>query len=212
MSTRPPHLPGHRQNHDSMANENGSILLVALLIMVALSFFAVMSLNSTDFKLKLSGNDKNITRLKTRAEATVAFAAEMVESLPGSTLKNTDWNASSRPGWLSRGRDNQYDVPSELDKYQKINTYAWDLSNWIYDGSDPHNAAVLEPEQDFDSGESFAGKFPSCMYQVIDVEVSEGSSLQTGNRLKNMHNLYIIGASTQGQGKRMLQIGYRKEY
>jgi hypothetical protein len=212
MNPTPPRTQVQPQNHDIVSNERGSILLAALLVVVTLSFFAVMSLTATHYKLTLSGNDKTITRLKTSSESTAAAAAEYLETLPESIMKDTDWESPTRLPWLSRGKNNGFDMLSGTKKYTAINEYIWDLSNWKHEGVGPYNSEVLTPDTDFASGESFTHRFSSCEFQVIDVEISEGSSLQTGNKYKTMHNLYVTGASTRRSAKRMVQIGYRKVY
>lgn len=195
----------------SLAHEDGSILLVALATLVFLSILGAISLRATDYELKLSGNDKVIARQINRAESTAAAAAELLEIQPDTILKDSDWLSSTRLPWLSRGENDKFDVLSNADKYKPLQAYIWELSNWISNAT-PSNSQALTPEEDDDSGQQFLKQFPNCKFQVIDVEVSQGASLQTGNTFTTMHNLYITGLSIEGTSKRMVQIGYRKVY
>lgn len=192
-------------------NEKGAILLTALAILVFLSILGAMALTTTSYELKLSGNDKSIARLKTRAESTAAAAVEHLENLSGQQLKDSDWESSSRLPWFSRGANNQFDTIGS-NKFDDLASYIKDMANWIQNPDSPSNCMTLLPDKDFTNGEHFLDKFPNCQFQVIDVEISQGSSLQVGNTFGTMHNLYITGVSTQGNAKRMVQFGYRKNY
>jgi hypothetical protein len=98
------------------------------------------------------------------------------------------------------------------DKRGALNTYIRDISQWVDDQDEPTNCAPLVPEPDNAGSDCFLEEFKQCRFQVIDVEVAPGSSLQTGNNYSTMHNLYITGLSEENPGKCLVQIGYRKRY
>lgn len=195
-----------------MPNEQGVVLLSALLILACLSILGAMALTTTRYELRLSGNDKMIARLKTQAESTAAATVERLEHLPVTVLKDSDWHSPTRRPWFSRGIDDRFDTLSGEDKYNNLEAYINDTACWIDQSDSPVNCAVLTADTEEPASRAFQDRFPDCRFQVIDVEVARGSSLQTGNRFKTMHNLYVIGVSTQGNARRMVQFGYRKMY
>jgi hypothetical protein len=192
--------------------DRGSILIYTLMVLTVLCLIGAIGIQTTWFEIKLSGNDRFINRLKIKAESTAASAVALVDKQQPDVLKDNAWDSPTRQPWLSRGMNDQYDMESGEDKRKNINAYIRDTANWNDDGDDPDNCAVLVPETDNEDGEHFSEQFNRCLFQVIDMEVAQGSSLQTGNRYSTMHNLYITGLSQENQGKCLVQIGYRKRY
>ena len=194
--------------------EKGVILLYTLLVLVVLTLIGAIGLQTTCFELKLSGNDRLINRLKIKAESTAATAVELVEKQPRDMLRDSNWDSPTRNPWFSRGQTDRFDMESIKDtkKNENLKDYIADLSNWTEGGEDPPNCAVLKAETGDETEEAFSKEFPECRFQVIDAEVAQGSSLQTGNRYTTLHNLYVTGVSVESKGKCMVQIGYRKRY
>ncbi|GAB6097610.1 hypothetical protein JCM14469_38640 [Desulfatiferula olefinivorans] len=193
-------------------NQNGAVLLTALVLLATLSILGAVAMTTTCYELRLAGNDKTIARLKAQAESTASLAAERVEHLSGATLKDSDWDSSTRVSWLSRGENNRFDAMSDTDKYDGLADYIHDTANWIDRTDGPSNSTRVAAASGHPDAAAFSQVFPDCRFQVIDVEVTRGSSLQTGNRLRTMHNLYITGLSREGKARRMVQVGFRKVY
>lgn len=209
--------------------ESGSILLVALVILVALSFIGGLALTTTNYELHLSRNDKVITRLKTRTAAVALATAQRLESLPDNVLDNTDWVSEDRPNWLSRGENDKFDafafdssvVDEEgnplldengdpLNKQAFILAYTQNIDNW-----GERNRATFTPGgaalEDEDIGEMFNDSFGNnCQFQVIDVGTI--GELGTGNNTSTMHKYYISGYCVDGQQTRLVQLGYKKKH
>ena len=193
-------------------NQRGSILLYTLIVLTILCLVGAIGIQTTWFELRLSGNDRLINRLKIKAESAALAAMILVDRQPPRVLRDSDWESSTRMPWLSRGNGNRFDQDSEEEKRSAVNAYIRDTANWDHDGATP-NCAVLAAENDDDEKKSFFDQnFPDCRFQVIDMDVAQGSSLQTGNRYETLHNLYITGFSSERQGKCLVQIGYRKRY
>lgn len=199
-------------NHPSATGEHGTILLTALILLAALSILGAVAMTTTTYELRLAGNDKAIARLKTRAESTATLAAERVEHLSRSLLKDSDWTSTTRLPWFSRGENDQFDSLSDAYKYNTLAAYIHNTANWLDRPDAPSNCAAVSAPPNHPDAAAFADVFPNCRFQVIDVEVSQGSSLQTGNRFRTMHNLYVTGISEEGKARRMVQFGYRKVY
>lgn len=193
-------------------NDQGSILIYTLIVLIVLSLVGAIGIQTTWFEIKLAGNDRLINRLKIKAESTALTAVELVDKQKPLTLKDSNWESPTRMPWFSRGLDCQFDTVSGEDKRGALNTYIRDISHWVDDQDGPANCAALVPERDNARSKSFLKEFKQCRFQVIDVEVAQGSSLQIGNNYSTMHNLYITGLSEENQGKCLVQIGYRKRY
>ena len=192
--------------------ESGAILLYTLLILIVLSIIGVMGLKTTYFELQLSGNDKCIHKLKLNAGSTAAAAVEIIEKQPETLLRDSNWESGTRFPWFSRGESDQFDTVSAEKKYHDLKDYIMDIANWRTPENSPSNCSSLSPETMNGQTGIFVQNFHDCKFQVIDAEVSQGSSLQTGNNYSNLHNLYITGLSTENNGKGMVQIGYRKRF
>lgn len=193
-------------------NQRGSILLYTLIVLTILCLVGAIGIQTTWFELRLSGNDRLINRLKIKAESAALAAMILVDRQHPRLLRDSDWESPTRMPWLSRGEGNRFDQDSGEEKRTAVNAYIRDTANWDHHGATP-NCAVLAAENDDDEKRSFFDRnFPDCRFQVIDMDVAQGSSLQTGNRYETLHNLYITGFSTERQGKCLVQIGYRKRY
>jgi len=193
-------------------NDQGSILIYTLIVLIVLTLVGAIGIQTTWFEIKLAGNDRFINRLKIKAESTALAAVELVEKQKPQTLKDSDWESPKRMPWFSRGHNNQFDTESGEIKRTNINHYIRDITQWADDQDDPTNCAPLVPEPDNAGSDSFLKEFKQCRFQVTDVEVAPGSSLQTGNNYSTIHNLYITGLSEENPGKCLVQIGYRKRY
>jgi hypothetical protein len=82
----------HRK-HGNVENQEGSVLLIALIILLLVSMLGLNSLRTTSTELKISGNDRSYKQNFYRAEAVIkeaAFALENSDDLqPSSTA--FDW-------------------------------------------------------------------------------------------------------------------------
>ncbi len=195
----------------SKKNERGSILIYTLIVLTILCLVGAIGIQTTWFELKLSGNDRLINRLKIKAESTALAAMVLVDRQQPQALRDSDWDSSTRLPWLSRGIDNRFDQDSGEEKRKAVNTYVRNTANWNHDGDTP-NCAVPTAESDDEKGSFFSERFQDCRFQVMDMEVARGSSLQTGNRYETLHDLYITGFCLERHGKCLVQIGYRKRY
>jgi len=201
-----------KRSYMTINNEQGSILIYTMIVLIVLSLVGAIGIQTTWFEIKLAGNDRFINRLKIKAESTALTAVELVEKQKPQTLKDSDWESPTRMPWFSRGIDCQFDMVSGEDKREALNTYIRDSTHWVDDQNAPANCAPLVPEPNTKGRDSFLKEFKQCRFQVIDVEVAQGASLQTGNNYSTMHNLYITGLCEENQGKCLVQIGYRKRY
>ena len=105
----------------SIENQQGSVLLIALIILLLVSLLGLRSLSMTGTELKISGNDRNYTQNFYRAEAAAKEAAYFLEctgDLDPSTTTLT---------WLSDGSSSGTFDPEED---------SWDTSGTDANASD----------------------------------------------------------------------------
>lgn len=90
-------------------NEEGSVLLAALIILLLVTFLGFNSLTMTSSELKISGNDRTYRQNFYRAESVIKEAALDLESRDKATPGN------SQLPWLSDGKDpnNTFDPESQ---------------------------------------------------------------------------------------------------
>ena len=196
-------------------DEGGSVLVSSIVVLLLLTLVGLMGSRTAVYELNLSGNDRAIHEMRISADSAAAVAAQRFEQLSDAMCRDRDWGSTTRQSWYSRGEDDQFDdIVDNVEKNSQIAAYTQDIENWILDNSIPRNSTALLEEQ---AGVAQAdwvapAEFQNCRYQVIDVGIAAGASLKIGNNITNMHNLLISGSSQQGQGKSIVQIGYRKRY
>jgi len=91
-------------------NENGNVLIITLIILVALTFLGITSTKMSSIDLLVSGNKKIYTQNLYNAEAAAYHAAQIMES--------TDLTASP-PSWVSLTLD-------EITETDVMNDANWD--------------------------------------------------------------------------------------
>lgn len=67
------------QVRDTMRNEGGYVLVVALLVMAILSLLGIAGMNTSIFEKQIAGNDWNSKRTFYKADAGVSMGSELIE-------------------------------------------------------------------------------------------------------------------------------------
>lgn len=193
------------------SDDKGSILLLSLIILVALSILGGIALKTTNHELTLARNDKVIQRLTTRTESSSAVAIEKLKTTPTPDIqRNFNMDGQAFP-WMKR-----VEVPhgSDDDNLTTMLNEVKATSHWI-EGT---NSATLSATGGEESG-FFNNEFANCQYRVFDVEVAQGSSLsmgntysKTGNMKTTLHNFASAGLCQEQSARRMILVGYKLDY
>lgn len=198
----------------SVPDDKGSILLVSLIILVALSIIGGIALKTTNHELKLSRNDKVIQRLTTKTESSSKSAIERVEAVPTYTLRRNFLLGGTEYPWINQVTKPLFD---DGDNFQIMLDSAKTTSNWK-EGTNCDTLSNIGGNEG-DGLFDFNDEFSNCRYRVFDVEVAPGSSLQTGNTYSktgnmktNVHNFASVGFCQERAARRMVLVGYRLEY
>lgn len=104
-------------------DQDGSVLLIALIILFLVAFLGVNALTTTQTELKISGNDRSYTQNFYRAESAIKEAALVLENAH-------DANPSSAGlPWLTDGTDEE-------------NRFKPDVESWVTSGEDQNAKAA----------------------------------------------------------------------
>jgi len=109
-----------------LKNEEGSILVVALVMLVLLTLIGISATETARIDIQLAGNEMVYKENFYQAEAAVMQAMQAME--------NTDL-ASSPPSWLET-------TPNAISADDIRNTANWDTATGFPTGTKPSNAAV----------------------------------------------------------------------
>ena len=166
-----------------LKNEEGTVIVVALLILVLLTIIGISGTNTTVTELQIVGNDARYRQNFYRAEAAVMEAAQMLENTPTSILEDRTFNTVGYE-WLT-GRNVNASVMT-------------DTANWNI-GTNCKNSTVTP----------LAGTMYS-MYSAVEERVGPGSSLDmTGTQL---YEYSIYGLWNANNGQSLIGIGYKMRF
>lgn len=99
--------------HGNIGNQRGSVLLVALIILLLASVIGLNALTMTSTELKISGNDRSYKQNFYRAEAVIKEAAFALENEDEPEPSNTDLP------WLSDGSDPENSFHPESEPWKE---------------------------------------------------------------------------------------------
>ncbi|BCS95262.1 hypothetical protein DSLASN_08940 [Desulfoluna limicola] len=125
----------HRTRRD-LENQQGSVLLIALIILLLVSLLGLRTLSMTSTELKISGNDRNYTQNFYRAEAAAKEAAYFLETSDDPSPSNTDLP------WLSDGSDSGSSFDPETDSWVTSGTDANARTSKFYGDGQSRISAV----------------------------------------------------------------------
>lgn len=182
-------------------NEEGSAIIIALIILVLLTMIGITATDNTVIELQIVRNEAIYRQNFYRAEAAVIEAAEILEDQTNTTmlmpLTTTYW-------WL---RDKT-----------SVNADMTDINNWK-DNADPpnwlDNDGLLGP--DSESSNNMDPRDPTnrnnTRYAAISNGITAGSSLSmTGGSNLYSYSIFGLFDSTSGQGRSMIRMGYNKRF
>jgi Tfp pilus assembly protein PilX len=86
-----------------LKNEEGTVMVIALLILALLTIIGISGTNTTVTELQIVGNDARYRQNFYRAEAAVMEAAQMSENAPVDTLRDRTFNTAGYEWLTGRG-------------------------------------------------------------------------------------------------------------
>lgn len=158
------------QSMNRLKNEEGSILVIALLMLAFLSILGVSSTTTSTIEVQIAGNDRNFKQNFYKAEAAAMEAALTLENETDTALTNRT------PIYLTLFDPNE-------DMTQS--------SNWDYDDADGDDTAETADTNIDPDGTTY--------FAVVDVGIAEGSSLTLGSTNLHEYAVYGLYKSADGE-------------
>ncbi len=183
------------------ANENGSIMVVTLIILTLATMIGVAASITTSIELQVSGNDKRYAELFYRAEAAAMVGAQAIESSPD--LETGNYQNDGEDITLAK-IDKDGDSTNLPDPESVAND-----DNWVED-----TGKVSADAPNTLSGDGYQTRF-------LPVEKPPmGASLDLANTAGSVmhdYNIYgrsILQAGSSGRklGEVIIEVGYKKRY
>ncbi len=185
----------------SLNNEEGSAIVMALIVLAMLTIIGIVSTNDTVFELQIVRNEAMYRRNFYRAESAIVEAAQRLEtsnaadSLPTTTSYKWLNNAVGAPDMedMASWKDNA-DIPD------------WDdPTNWI----NPPWPQLASPSSPANNMDDPADNRNNTRYAALCNGIAAGSSLSMTNG-SNLYSYSIYGLfdSTADQGRSLIKMGY----
>ncbi|WP_321390676.1 pilus assembly PilX N-terminal domain-containing protein [uncultured Desulfuromusa sp.] len=177
-------------------NEQGFVLISALMMLVILLVIGIAATNTTTIELQISGNDKAAKQNFYAAESSAYEGYGVLknvkdEILSGAAPPFVQVTASSRDVDIETFRD---------DQRNELISGIRDGTTWIAEGEVNENSAD--------------GALDNTSYRSIDMGASQGSSLSLNNSSGGVVHTYVVvgryDEATGGRrGEAMIEIGLR---
>ena len=165
-----------------LKNEEGTVIVVALLILVMLTIIGISGTNTTVTELQIVGNDARYRQNFYRAEGAVMEAAQMLENAPTNILEDRTFNTAGYE-WLT-------------GRYVNASVMT-DTANWDDDPTSP-------------ACNSEAGTFAATMYSAVEERVSAGGSLDMAGT--QLYEYSIYGLCNANNGESFIEAGYKMRF
>ena len=188
----------------NLNNEEGSAIVMALIVLAMLTIIGIVSTSDTVFELQIVRNEAMYRRNFYRAESAIVEAAQRLEesdvgdSLPFSTSYT----------WLN----NAVDAPTNMANMASWNDSA-DNPNW----SNPPNWTVMPPPGEISSASNNmddpADNRNNTRYAALCNGIAARNSLSmTGGGNLYAYSIYGLFDSTANQGRSLIRMGYYKSF
>ena len=164
-------------------SQKGSVLIMALAIMLLITIVGLGALNTTDTELRIAGNDRCFKQNIYRAESAVIEAAQVMAN-DTTPLANLNPETGSSLDWIHRNDPSLFRPLSD---------------SWTYTGASP-NAKRSTHFTDQESG-----------YTVVYRGIAPGASLDL-NASGIMRQYDVYGRAEQCQGHVDVIAGYRLRF
>ncbi len=170
-------------------NENGSTILIAMIILLLLTIIGISATNTTQIELKIAGNEKIYRQNMNLAEAAVNVGVQQISELNGE----------------ADGEELQQLVPdrSSLDWMNGSTIDFTDPLKWKYDPTEK----TVDNDDTIDNSEILSFN-TNCRYAVKYENQQLGSSLKSGDVSINLYSIY--GLSQNNGGEVLIVVGSKK--
>ncbi len=175
-------------------NEEGSAIVIALIILVLLTMIGITASNNTVIELQIVRNEAVYRQNFYRAEAVVIEAAEILED----TTNTADlFPATTTYTWLESNTSANADMTT--------------INNWK-DGADPPNWPFANTASS-NNMDNAADLQNNTRYAAISNGIALGSSMDmTGGSNLYSYSIYGLFDSTSGQGRSLIMMGYNRRF
>jgi len=164
-------------------NEEGSAIVIALMILMVVTIIGVTSSNRTIMELNIVRNEGIYKQNLYLAEAAAQEAVQRI------------WNISRTDPFLLENESQEWlNDPNDPAAIDMTNT-----ANWDDDGADNDDTALVSS---LDADASLA---------VDNIGIASGGSLDISSGT-NAHDFTVYGLGTQNNGRVFIQIGYRERF
>jgi hypothetical protein len=179
------------------ANENGSIMVVTLIILALATMIGVAASITASIELQVSGNDKIYAELFYRAEAAAMVGAQAIETTPKTTLD----------GGQYQSEDQNITLPKVDKSGHSDDLYGDDIAI----------------EYNWEGQISAEAPLPEDVYTTRFLPVEKpamGASLDLANTAGSVMHDYKIygrsilqaGSSGRKMGEVIIEVGYKRRY
>jgi len=181
-------------------NEEGSAIVIALIILVLLTMIGITATDNTVIELQIVRNEAIYRQNFYKAEAAVIEAAERMEDQTNTAMlmpSTTTW------GWLR----NKTSVNADMT----------DITNWKDNADHPNwldNDGLLGPDSESSNNmDVVADLRNNTRYATISNGIAGGASLSmTGGSNLYSYSIYGLFDSTSGQGRSLILMGYNRRF
>jgi len=192
----------------NLNNEEGSAIVMALIVLVMLTIIGTVSTSNTVFELQIVRNEAIYRRNFYRAESAIVEAAQRLETSGSSDLLPL----TTTYKWLNAA-SGAFVAPdlADIDSWKNdTDPPSWvDPPNWIANGWPPDPA----PKSDVSNNMNPADNRNNTRYVAICDGIAAGSSLSmTGGSNLYAYSVYGLFDSTADQGRSLIKMGYYKVF
>ena len=171
----------------NLKNEEGAAIVIALIILAALTLIGVFAANTTVVEFQIVRNEAVYRQNFYRAESAAIEAAQWLED--NLTLTTT-------PAWMINDGAANSDMTN--------------LINWK-DNADPPN--WFGNVQKSPNSDDAANLQNNTCYAAVSHGIAVGGSLSmTGGTNLDTHSIYGLFDSTTRQGRSLIRMGYKKRF
>ena len=170
----------------NLNNEEGSVIIMALIVLVVLTMIGIVSTDNTVVELQIVRNETIYRQNFYKAESAVIDGAQVME-------------------------DSTLTVPPSLPWIQKLATAPdmEDIINWKDNADPPNWLPVSTPSNNMDN--PTIPKRNNTRYAALYIK-RIGSKKMTNPTSLYLYHVYGLFDSTSGQGQSMIRMGYNKRF
>jgi Tfp pilus assembly protein PilX len=166
-------------------NEEGSAIVVAVMILMVVTIIGVSSTNTTTVELQIVRNDGIYKQNLYLAEAAAQEGIQRIWNISRSDPFRLERQA---PVWLNNIEDL---IKNDID--------LTDPGDWDNDGAGGDDTAEVSSTD------------PDAILAVTDAGIAEGGSLDISAET-NAHQFAVFGIGNRNNGRVFIEIGYRERF